>query len=84
MKIEPHFRNCQINHKFQGKDCCEKRKKNTKILFRNYSSRLARAFSTTAASRRATQTARAAEEMFMMRKLPRTSLTSGNAGSIPK
>ena len=24
------------------------------------------------------------EEMFMMRKLPRTSQTSGNAGSIPK
>ena len=36
------------------------------------------------AGRRARQTARAAEEMFMMRKPPRTSLTSGNAGSIPK
>ena len=41
------------------------------MLFRNYSSRLARALSTIEAGRRARQTARAVEEMFMMRKLPR-------------
>ena len=54
------------------------------MLFRNYSSRLARALSTIKGGRRARQTARAVEEMLMMRKLPRTSQTSRNAGSIPK
>ena len=41
------------------------------ILFRNYSSILARALTTVGAGRRARQTARAVEEIFMMRKLPR-------------
>ena len=45
--MEPHFRNYQINHKFQGKDsgyfCWKLRKKKVKheMLFKNYSSRLA-------------------------------------------
>ena len=42
------------------------------LLLRKYSSRLDRALSTIGAGRRARQTARAVEEMFM-RKLPRTS-----------
>ena len=59
MEMEPHFRNYQINHKFQEKDngyYCWKWRKNKvkqKILFRNYSSRLARALSTIRAGRRA-------------------------------
>ena len=50
--MEPHFRNYQINHKFQEKDsgyyCWKLRKKKVKheIPFRSYSSRLARALST--------------------------------------
>ena len=65
----PHLRNYQINHKFQEKDsgyyCWKLRKKKVKheILFRNYSSRLARALSTIRAVR-----AKAVEKMFM-RKL---------------
>ena len=63
--MEPQFRNYQINHKFWEKDsgyyCWKLRKKKVKheILFRNYSSRLARALSTIRAGR-----ARAAEKMF--------------------
>ena len=83
--MEPHNRNCEINHKFQEKDCqlviaditvgtCEKESK-TIILFRNHSSRSPRVFSTIGAGMMARQTARGAvtrEEMFMMRKLPKT------------
>ena len=70
--MEPHFRNYQINHKFQEKGCgyyCWKsRKKKVKdeTLFRNYSSRLARALSTIRAG-----SAVAVEKMFM-RKLGNT------------
>ena len=73
--MEPYFRNYQINpnHKFQEKDsgyyCWKLRKKKIKpyIIFRNYSSRLARALSTIRVGR-----AGALEEMSL-RKLPRTS-----------
>ena len=50
--MEPHVRNYQINHKFEEKDsgyyCWKLRKKKVKhyILFRNCSSRLARALRT--------------------------------------
>ena len=50
--MEPHFRNYQINHKFQEKDrgyyCWKLRKKKVKreMIFRDYLSRLARALST--------------------------------------
>ena len=73
LKMEPQFRNYSINHKFQekygGYYCWKFRKRKLKYqtLFRNYSSRLARAFSTIRASR-----ARRVEEMFM-RKLSITS-----------
>ena len=64
--MKPHFRNYQINNKFQEKDsgyyCWKLRKKKVK----HYSSRLARALSTIRAGR-----ARAVEEMFV-RKQPRT------------
>ena len=61
------FRNHQINHKLQEKDsgyyyCWKLRKKKVKhqILFRNYSSKLARTLSTIRAGR-----ATAVEKMFM-------------------
>ena len=88
--MEPHFINYQINHKFQKKIinsrkkteyyCRKLRKKkvNTKIRFRNYSSRLAGALSPIRAGRD-----RAVEKMFMKR-LPRTSYhldISGNTGT---
>ena len=60
--MEPHFRNYQINHKFQEKisGCyCWKLRKS----FRNYLSRLAKALNPIRAG-----IARAVEEMFM-RKL---------------
>ena len=72
--MQPHFRNSdksQISGKKSGYYCWKLRKKKVEhyILFRNYSSRLARALSTIRASR-----ATAVKEMFM-RKLPRTSYT---------
>ena len=69
----PHFRNYQIDHKYQeagsGYYCWKlrKRKEKHKKKFRNYSSRLARrALSTIRAGR-----TRAVEDMFM-RKLTKT------------
>ena len=61
--MEQHFRNYQIDHKFQekGRGLLEIEKKESKKLklFRNYSSRLAKALSTIRAGR-----ARAIEEIF--------------------
>ena len=67
--MEQHFRNYQINHKFQEKGRkysswkLRKRKVKTYFFFRNYSIRLARILSTIVAGR-----AREAEEM-LTRKL---------------
>ena len=76
----------QISRKRYSKLLLEIVKKESKTLnaFQKLLEQISQSPQYNRVGRRVRQTARAVEEMFMMRKLPRTSQTSGNAGSIPK